>query len=143
MRESAMKLLVVENNMNIQRLYKDELEEEGYDVVLASTGKDAMEKFETEMPDMVTLEMLLPDIDGTALLQLMKESRPNVPVLMATAFDYRDDFASLPSDAYLVKSSDLRELKENIKKFAAPGGYRRDPNIMPGLTGQRSVYGDH
>lgn len=112
-----MKLLIVDDDLNIQRLYKEELEEEGYDVVIASTGKDALEMFEKENPDIVTLDILMPDIDGISLLRKMKEQRPNIPIIMSTAYDYRDDFAVWASEAYIVKSSDLTELKKTIKKL--------------------------
>lgn len=112
-----MKLLVVDDDLNVQRLYKEELEEEGYEVIVASSGKSALEMFEKEKPDLVTLDILMPDIDGISVLRKMKEQRPEVPVLMSTAYDYRDDFAVWASEAYVVKSSDLSELKEQIKKF--------------------------
>ena len=112
-----MKLLIVDDDLNIQRLYKEELEEEGYDVVIASTGKDALEMFEKENPDIVTLDILMPDIDGISLLRKMKEQRPNIPIIMSTAYDYRDDFAVWASEAYIVKSSDLSELKKTIEKL--------------------------
>ena len=112
-----MKLLIVDDDANIQRLYKEELEEEGYDVVIASTGKDALSMFEQENPDIVTLDILMPDIDGISLLRKMKEQRPNIPIIMSTAYDYRDDFAVWASEAYIVKSSDLSELKSTIKKL--------------------------
>ena len=114
-----MKLLIVDDDANIQRLYKEELEEEGYVVIIASSGKSGMELFEKEKPDLVTLDILMPDIDGISLLRKMKEQRPDIPILMATAYDYRDDFAVWASEAYIVKSSDLSELKENIKKFTS------------------------
>lgn len=112
-----MKLLVVDDDLNIQRLYKEELEDEGYEVIIASTGKEAMEVFEREKPDIVTLDILMPDIDGISLLRKMKEQRPNIPIIMSTAYDYRDDFAVWASEAYIVKSSDLGELKKTIKKL--------------------------
>lgn len=112
-----MKLLIVDDDTNIQRLYKEELEEEGYDVVVATTGKDALEMFDNENPDIVTLDILMPDIDGISLLRKMKEKRPSVPIIMSTAYDYRDDFAVWASEAYIVKSSDLSELKKMIKKL--------------------------
>ena len=112
-----MKLLIVDDDANIQRLYKEELEEEGYDIVIASTGKDALEMFEKENPDIVTLDILMPDIDGISLLRKMKEKRPDIPIIMSTAYDYRDDFAVWASEAYIVKSSDLGELKKTIKKL--------------------------
>ncbi len=112
-----MKLLIVDDDTNIQRLYKEELEEEGYDVVVATTGKDALTLFEQENPDIVTLDILMPDIDGISLLRKMKEKRPDIPIIMSTAYDYRDDFAVWASEAYIVKSSDLSELKKTIKKL--------------------------
>jgi DNA-binding response OmpR family regulator len=112
-----MKLLVVDDDANIQRLYKEELEEEGYEVVIASTGKDALDMFKEENPDVVTLDILMPDIDGISLLRKMKEQRPDIPIIMSTAYDYRDDFAVWASEAYIVKSSDLAELKKTIKQL--------------------------
>jgi DNA-binding response OmpR family regulator len=113
-----MKLLIVDDDANIQRLYKEELEEEGYEVVIASTGKDALEMFEKENPDIVTLDILMPDIDGISLLRKMKEKRPDIPIIMSTAYDYRDDFAVWASEAYIVKSSDLSELKKAIRNLS-------------------------
>lgn len=112
-----MKLLIVDDDINIQRLYKEELEEEGYEVIVASTGKDALELFEKENPDIVSLDILMPDIDGISLLRKMKELKPKIPIIMSTAYDYRDDFAVWASEAYIVKSSDLGELKQTIKKL--------------------------
>ena len=73
--------------------------------------------FEKESPDIVTLDILLPDIDGIRVLRQMKEKNPKIPVIMSTAYDYRDDFAVWASEAYIVKSSDLDELKIMIKKL--------------------------
>lgn len=112
-----MKILIVDDDQNILRLYKEELEEEGYNVVTASNGHEAMEQFDKELPDLVTLDILLPDVDGIKLLRQMKEKRPRMPVIMSTAYDYRDDFAVWASEAYIVKSSDLSELKSTIKKL--------------------------
>ena len=113
-----MKILIVDDDQNILRLYKEELEEEGYLIVTASSGQEAMEQFERESPDLVTLDILLPDVDGIKLLRQMKEKRPRLPVIMSTAYDYRDDFAVWASEAYIVKSADLTELKATIKKLA-------------------------
>ena len=112
-----MKILIVDDDQNILRLYKEELEEAGYEIVTASNGREAIEKFEAESPDLVTLDILLPDIDGIKLLRQMKEKRPRLPVIMSTAYDYRDDFAVWASEAYIVKSADLTELKAAIAKL--------------------------
>lgn len=112
-----MKILVVDDDLHIQRLYKEEFEDEGYEVVVASNGQEALELFEKESPDIVTLDILLPDIDGIRVLRQMKEKNPKIPIIMSTAYDYRDDFAVWASEAYIVKSSDLNELKAMIKKL--------------------------
>ncbi len=112
-----MKILVVDDDAHILRLYEEELREEGYDVVTASTGEEALAVFEKENPDLVTLDILMPDIDGISLLRRMKEMRPRLPIIMSTAYDYRDDFAVWASEAYLVKSADLAELKAKIKEL--------------------------
>jgi len=112
-----MKILVVDDDLHIQKLYKEELEEEGYEVVVAESGIKAMELFAQENFDLVTLDILMPDIDGIKLLRQMKEKKPRLPVIMSTAYDYRDDFAVWASEAYIVKSADLDELKSTIKKL--------------------------
>jgi DNA-binding response OmpR family regulator len=112
-----MKILIVDDDQNILRLYKEELEDEGYIIVTASNGQEAIEMFEKEDPDLVTLDILLPDIDGIKLLRQMKEKKPRLPIIMSTAYDYRDDFAVWASEAYIVKSSDMTELKATIKKL--------------------------
>ncbi|MCE5194688.1 MAG: response regulator [Nitrospiraceae bacterium] len=114
-----MKIMVVDDDIHIQKLYKEELEEEGYEVIIAGTGQKAMELFEKENPDLVTLDILMPDIDGIKLLRQMKEKKPRLPIIMSTAYDYRDDFAVWASEAYIVKSADLAELKNTIKKLTA------------------------
>ncbi len=114
-----MKILVVDDDKNIQRLYRDELEDEGYEVYTAGTGEDALSIFEREDIDLVTLDIRMPDIDGIQLLRKMKEKKPRLPIIMSTAYDYRDDFAVWASEAYIVKSSDLDELKKTIKKLIA------------------------
>lgn len=112
-----MKILVVDDDLHIQKLYKEELEDEGYQVVVAGDGTTAMKLFLKEDPDLVTLDILMPDIDGIKLLRQMKEKKPRLPIIMSTAYDYRDDFAVWASEAYIVKSADLTELKNTVKKL--------------------------
>ncbi|HEB74834.1 MAG TPA: response regulator [Nitrospirae bacterium] len=112
-----MKILIVDDDPSIRMLYKEELEEEGYDVVTASSGEEALKLFEQEDPDLVTLDILMPDMDGIQVLRKMKEKKPRLPIIMSTAYDYRDDFAVWASEAYVVKSSDTTELKETIKRL--------------------------
>jgi len=112
-----MKILIVDDEKNILKLYQAELEDEGYTVVTANSGREALDIFEKEDPDIVTLDVLMPDIDGIQVLRQIKEKRPELPVIMLTAYDYRDDFSVWVSDAYIVKSSDLANLKAVIKQI--------------------------
>jgi len=112
-----MKILVVDDDPSIRTLYKEELEDEGYDVVVASSGDEAIRLFQDEKPDIVTLDILMPDMDGIQVLRKMKAINPRLPIIMSTAYDYRDDFSIWASEAYVVKSADTTELKETIKRL--------------------------
>lgn len=111
-----MRILVVDDDAAIRRLYKEELEEEGYEVYLAESGKEALRIFGEVKPDIVTLDIRMPGEDGIEVLRKMKEFDSRLPVIMCTAYDHRDDFNVWASDAYVVKSSNLDELKEIIRK---------------------------
>ncbi len=115
-----MKILVVDDDKRIQLLYRSELEDDGYEVHVADSGEEALRLFDEVGPDLVTLDILMPDMDGIQVLRKMKEKNPQLPVIMSTAYDYRDDFAVWASEAYLVKSSDLGELKNTIHKLIGP-----------------------
>jgi len=70
-----MKILVVDDEKNILKLYKAELEDEGYNVVTANSGKEALEVFRAEEPDVVTLDIMMPDIDGIQVLRQLKTGK--------------------------------------------------------------------
>ena len=132
-----MKILVIDDEKNERRLYRDELEDEGYDVVTAGTGCKGMELFKKENPDLVTLDIYMSHkSEGIELLRQMKEIRHDVPVIMLTAYDYRDDFSLWCADAYIVKSSDLNELKRTIRHWAkrAEGPGRQTATSGPGSS---------
>jgi DNA-binding response OmpR family regulator len=113
-----MKILIVDDDPAIRMLYKEELEDEGYIVIVASSGEEALKLFDDESPDVVTLDILMPGMDGIQVLRHMKEKNPQLPIIMSTAYDYRDDFAVWASEAYIVKSADLTQLKETIKNLS-------------------------
>jgi CheY-like chemotaxis protein len=112
------KILVADDEMNIRLLYSEELKEEGYEVYLASNGREALEIVEKVPLDLVILDIKMPEMDGIEALRQIKERRPNLPVLLSTAYgEYRQDFATWASDEYLVKSSDLEDLKAVVKRY--------------------------
>lgn len=112
------KILVVDDEEYIRELYRDELAEEGYQVELAEDGQEALGKMATFRPDLVTLDVKMPGLDGIEVLRRIREKDASVPVLLVTAFgEFRQDFNTWASDAYIVKSHDTLELKTTVRKL--------------------------
>ena len=111
-------LLVVEDDNNQRELYVDELEGEGYRVLTASNGRDALSLARENSLDLIVLDINMPGMDGLDTLSHLLEVNRRTPVIINTAYaSYQDSFTSWSADAYVVKSSDLGELKETIKKL--------------------------
>jgi two-component system response regulator (stage 0 sporulation protein F) len=111
------KILVADDEMAIRLLYSEELKEEGYEVYTAANGREALEIIDTVPLDLVILDIKMPEMDGIEALRQIKEKKPNLPVLLSTAYgEYKQDFATWASDDYLVKSSDLEDLKNAVKR---------------------------
>ena len=114
------KLLVVDDENNIRRLYSQELSEEGYQVVTAATASEAVEKLTESNFDLVVLDIKLKNESGLDLLQKIVKERHDMPVILCTAFScYKDDFSTWLADGYVVKSSDIQELKDEIGRVLA------------------------
>jgi len=78
------KILVVDDEAMARKLLKDFLDVKGYDVITASGGKEALEKIK-EGPDIVLLDIMMPDMNGMEVLDKIKEMSPSTVVIMATA----------------------------------------------------------
>ena len=114
------KLLVVDDEANIRLLYAQELSDEGYEVVTAGNALEAVEKLEGADFDLVVLDIKLKNESGIELLQRIVKERHTLPVILCTAFScYKDDFSAWLADGYVVKSSDMQELKSEIKRVLA------------------------
>jgi len=118
MEQDNKTVLVVEDDTNQRELYVDELESEGYRVVTAANGRDALNVARETPPDIIVLDINMPGMDGLDTLSHLLEINRRTPVIINTAYaSYQDSFTSWSADAYVVKSSDLSELKETIKKL--------------------------
>jgi DNA-binding response OmpR family regulator len=119
------KILVVDDENSIRLLYSEELTEEGYAVTTAATAAEAAEKLLREDFDLMVLDIKLKNESGIDLLQKIVKERHSLPVILCTAFScYKDDFSAWLADGYVVKSSDLQELKDEIKKVLAKKAQR-------------------
>ena len=112
------RILVVEDEANIRLLYKEELQDLGYEVVQAADGKEAIEKFELHQPDLIILDIQLPVLDGIETLKIIREKSREVPVILCTAYgEYKHDLHTWASEAYLIKSADLKELLTMVNEI--------------------------
>ncbi len=110
------KVLIVDDEEVILMLYKEELEEEGYDVITTGDGYKLLEKIDTEKPDLVLLDIKMAEYNGLDLLQDIRKKFYNIPVILCSAYSsFKGDLKSIAADYYVVKSSDLSELKQKIK----------------------------
>ncbi len=113
-------ILLVEDDKNQRLLYEQELKHDGYDVVTASDGKEALEKVQKQLPDIVIMDINMPKMDGIEAMGRILSKNKAIPVIINTAYtNYKDSFMSWVADAYVVKSSDLSELKGKIKEVLA------------------------
>lgn len=112
------RILVVDDEEAIRMLYKEELSDSGYDVDCAVDGPDALRKVEQSRPDLMTVDIRMPGMDGIELLGRVRAIYRDLPIIICTAYgDFRSDFGTWASDAFLTKSADLRELKAKIREF--------------------------
>ena len=111
------KILVVDDEPNIIQLAKLYLERDGYDVEAAETGQDALSKFVSFGPDIIILDLMLPDMDGFEICRRIR-MKSDVPILMLTARTEGTDRVvglELGADDYLTKPFDPRELVARIR----------------------------
>lgn len=111
------KILVVDDEKPISDIVKFNLDKEGYDVVTAYDGEEALEKVESEEPDLILLDLMLPKIDGLEVARQVR-AKHNIPIIMVTAKDSELDKVvglELGADDYITKPFSNRELVARVK----------------------------
>lgn len=112
------KLLIVEDELTQGITLKEMLEEEGYEVDLVTTGKEALEKIDISNYNCIILDIYLPGMDGLETMGRILSKNRQIPIILYTAYtSYKDNFLSWAADAYIIKSPDITELKETLARL--------------------------
>ena len=113
-------VLVVDDDQSLRLLYSKELTDEGHEVNTVPSGKDAIESIAQSRPDVVVLDIKMEGMDGLSVLDEIMKHDKTIPVILNTAYStFKSDFTTWSADAYVVKSSDLNELKQTIRQVLA------------------------
>jgi two-component system response regulator VicR len=117
----AKKVLIVDDELDTLELIKLVLESGGFKTILASTGAEALEKIKGSKPDLVLLDIMMPDMDGWEVFRNIKEKDPKLPIAILTAKAQNIDrllgLHVLKAEDYITKPFGKNELIDKVKKL--------------------------
>ena len=111
-------MLLVDDEESVQKVLTYPLEREGYRVVQARDGEEALERYREETIDLVILDLMLPRLDGLAVCRRLREERSAVPIIMLTARGDEGDKVlglELGADDYITKPFSIREFMSRVR----------------------------
>lgn len=121
MNNKGKKVLIVDDEPDTLELVKLVLESAGFRTQLATSGKDALDQFPIAQPDLVLLDIMMPDLDGWDVFRKMKEINPDIPIAILTAKAQNIDkllgLYVLKADDYITKPFGKNELIDKVKKL--------------------------
>src|SRR5574341_1829022 len=130
--DMAKKILVVDDKANVRQLLQDYLTKQGFLVATATNGREALYSARHESPDVILLDIMMPEMDGYEFLKQYRRER-SVPVIIITAREEESDAVlglELGADDYVIKPFRMREMVARIRAVL-----RRvelpDPNLKP------------
>jgi len=112
------RILVADDEANIRLLLEEVLAEEGYQVITAATGREALRKILKEEFDLLIFDIKMPEMNGLELVEKIRELKKETPVIICSAYKHlQDDYVVGTADitAYITKPVNLAELKEKVK----------------------------
>lgn len=113
------KILVIDDDHSFRRVLEYNLQEEGYDVLSASSGEDGLSLFAEQPPDLVITDMKLNGISGLDVLHAVKKASPEMLVIVVTAFGTADNTEAamkLGASDYITKPFNRDRLKQAVRK---------------------------
>jgi DNA-binding response OmpR family regulator len=118
----AYKLLVVDDERDIVEILQDKLTREGFEVVTASDGKAALARIESDNPDIILLDLMMPELNGFEVLREVRTKyrekwRPVIIVSSKNEFESVVDCYDLEADLYLTKPCSFYDILAGIKKM--------------------------
>jgi len=127
MADRAPRILLVDDEQPIQTLLSFPLQRDGYEVVQASDGREALARFAEQTFDLVVLDVMLPRLDGLEVCRRLR-SRSSVPIIMLTAKSEEIDKVlglELGADDYITKPFSMREFRSRVKAALRRAGMAR------------------
>jgi DNA-binding response OmpR family regulator len=119
---SKKRILVVDDEVDLVETVRFSLELEGYDVLIAYNGEEALNQARKENPDLILLDLMLPKLDGYKVCRLLKfdERYKHIPILMLTAkIQEKDKVTGMETGAneYITKPFEMDELMKKVKGY--------------------------
>ncbi|MCK6560881.1 response regulator [candidate division KSB1 bacterium] len=115
-------ILVVDEAANMRLLYRTELEVEGHEIVAAASAEEALKVLARRPIDAIVADLVLPDCCGLHLLSEVLTRQRHLPFIINTAYgQFRDNFQTWGAEAFVIKSSDLSELKKVLRQVVGAG----------------------
>jgi two-component system chemotaxis response regulator CheY len=114
------KILIVDDAAFSRGMLKRMVESAGYEVIEAGSGEEALEKFKTEKPDLVTMDLLMPDMDGIDVVRKIMETDPGAKAIVCSTDKQKfrqDEARDAGAAAFLPKPVDPEKLLETLKNI--------------------------
>jgi DNA-binding response OmpR family regulator len=126
-------ILVAERDPITAELEEYFLRSEGYEVVIALDGKEALEEAEARQPDLVIVTVMLPGLSGLRVCQALKANprTSDIPVLVLSVLNLRERALAAGADAFLLKPLEQPALTVSVKDLLARGSARREKGAIP------------
>jgi len=112
-------ILATDGNKNIRVLLEAELTLQGYKVVLASTGLETMKKLRERTPDLLVLDLRMPDMHDLEILKTIRQENKDLPIILCTVYKRAQDNSTIGASGvagYFIKPFGINHLKALIKK---------------------------